>query len=181
MSKLNVLTEHNGVRLTTVTSEIVIAASSAETWAALSHFGDVSTFHSGVTKSTPAAGFSDVAALGAERVCLVPDGKREVTLVERITDFREGEYYRYEVYEWKNFPLQAMFFAFEIVEKDSGTRVLQLSQHYRLKPGLLTRPMKYKIRQQQRTILLGYKHFIETGEANVAVKDIAGEVLVHGS
>ncbi|MFV1989660.1 MAG: SRPBCC family protein [Acidimicrobiales bacterium] len=178
MSKLNVPTEHNGIKLTTVTSEIAVDASAEAIWDALSHFGDVASFHSGVRTSTPTEGFSDVAALGTERICKVPDGKREVTLVERITDFSEGEYYRYEVYEWKNFPLQAMFFAFEIVEKGSGKRVLQLSQHYRLKPGFLTRPMKYKIRQQQRTILLGYKHYIETGEKNVATSDIAGEVLV---
>ena len=75
---------------------------------------------------------------GTERTCLVPNGKHEVTLVERITNFSEGEYYSYEVFDWKNFPLQAMFFAFEIVEKGSGNRVLQLSQHYRLKPGFRT-------------------------------------------
>ena len=71
-----------------------------------------------------------------------------------------------------------MFFAFEIVEKGSGNRVLQLSQHYRLKPGFLTRPMKFKIRQQQHGILLGYKRYIETGQRNVPVNDIQGKVVV---
>lgn len=178
MSKLRALTEHNGTKLSTVTSEIAVDASAEAIWDALSHFGDVSTFHSGVTQSTPGAGFSDIAALGSERTCLVPDGKREVTLVERITEFGDGDYYRYEVFDWKNFPLRAMFFTFEIVEKGSGERVLQLSQHYRLKPGFLTRPMKFKIRQQQRGILLGYKHYIETGQLNVPVDDIEGQILV---
>lgn len=178
MNTLEPLTEHNGIRLTTVTSEIVIDASTGAIWEALSHFGDVSTFHAGVAQSTPEEGFDVIAALGSERTCLVPDGKREVTLVERITDFSEGQHYRYEVYEWKNFPLLAMFFAFEIVEKPEGDIVLRLSQHYRLKPAFLTRPLAYKIREQQRGILLGYKHYIETGEKNVPVESIDGRVVV---
>ena len=40
MSKLNALTEHNGIKLTTVTSEIAVDASAEAIWEALSHFGD---------------------------------------------------------------------------------------------------------------------------------------------
>ena len=36
----------------------------------------------------------------------------------------------------------------------------------------------HKIREQQRGILLGYKHYIETGEKNVPVDNIIGRVVV---
>ena len=180
MSNLEPLTEHHGIKLTTVTSEIVIEAPRRAIWDALSHYGDVSTFHAGVAKSTHHDGRDNTAALGAERTCLIQDGKREVTLVEKITDFSEGEYYRYEVFDWKNLPLRAMFFAFEIVERGGNEHLLRLSQHYRLKPGFLSRPMKFKIREQQRGILLGYKHYIETGEKNVPVGNVSGQIVSVG-
>jgi len=71
-----------------------------------------------------------------------------------------------------------MFFAFEIGDEVDGKRILRLSHHYRLKPGFLTRPLRYKIREQQRVILLGYKHYIETGSKNVPADEIPGRVVV---
>jgi Polyketide cyclase / dehydrase and lipid transport len=172
MSRLKELKEHRGVTLTAVKSEIAIDATAGEIWDALTRFGDVSSFHAGVDLSTAGDDFGDEAALGSERTCVVKDGRRVITLHERITEYEEGECYRYEVFDWKNFPLQVMFFGFEIEEKTDGGRSLSLVQNYRLKPGVLTGLMKWKIRQQQRTILLGYKHYVETGENNVPIKDI---------
>lgn len=173
MSKLKELAEWRGVRLTAVRSEIPIDAPAGDIWQALSRYGDVAAFHAGVEQSTPGINSSDQAEWGAERTCVVKDGNRVVTLHERITEFRDGECYRYEVFDWNNFPIQVMFFGFEIVEKPGGNRFLVLIQNYRLKPGFLTNLMKWKIRRQQRTILLGYKHYIETGARNVPIDAIA--------
>lgn len=172
MQKLRELKTHKGIKLTSVASEIDIDAPAEEIWQALLHYGDVANFHAGVEASKPAKNCGPKAALGAVRTCDVRDGRREIKLVERITEFNDGHSYRYEVFEWENFPLKVMFFGFSIVEKDGGKRALRLIQNYRLKPGFMSSLMKWKIRQMQHRILLGYKHYIETGEKNVPIKDL---------
>jgi len=169
MDKLKTLTEHNGVRLTEVTTSIKINASAKRTWEVLSHYGDVSTFHAGVVKSVNHKDHPNKAALGAERTCDILDGKREVVLRERITEYVEGSHYRYQVFDWENFPLKAMFFAFNVNESSDNKSTLSLTINYRLKPGVITNLMKWKIKRMEKDILTGYKHYTETGEANVAI------------
>lgn len=176
MTKLKQLTQHEGVKLTVVTTSVNIDAPRKKVWNALSQFGNVSSFHFGVELSFAGKDSGDKARLGAERTCNVLDGKTEITLVERITEFEEGHCYRYQVFEWKNFPLKVMFFGFSIEESTDGSVALSLIQNYRLKPGFMSGLMKWKIRQMQRRILLGYKHYVETGEANIPEKDILAKV-----
>jgi len=172
MNRLKPLTEHEGIKLTAVTTTLDIDASREKVWEVLSQYGNVSSFHFGVEKSYAGESSNDAACLGAERTCLVRDGKTEITLVEKITEYTEGHCYRYQVFEWKNFPMKMMFFGFSIEENKNGSTTLSLTQNYRLKPGFITGLMKWKIRKMQRRILLGYKHFIETGEANLPEQDI---------
>lgn len=172
MKRLKKLTEHKGIKLTETTTQIKIDSTPESVWNALSKYGNVSTFHAGVELSVPGKNSSDAACLGAERTCTILDGKREVTLVERITEFEEGRFYRYEVFDWKNFPLKVMFFAFEIKNGKNGNTILSLTQNYRLKPGFITGLMKGRIKKQQREILMGYKNYIETGRENVPIKTL---------
>ena len=166
------LTEHKGVKLTEVTTEVKIDATPKEVWDALSHFGDVSSFHGGVEKSVTRDGGSNKAEMGAERVCDILDGKREVVLVERIIEFEEGSHYRYEVFEWENFPLKMMFFGFAIEKDMEQNTILQLVINYRLKPGFMTNLMKWKIKKMEKEILIGYKNYIETGERKVPIGEL---------
>jgi Polyketide cyclase / dehydrase and lipid transport len=172
MKKLKELTEHKGIKLTETTTEIKVDASPQQIWNALSKYANVSTFHAGVAASVAGKDYQNEASLGAERTCTIYDGSREVTLVEKITEFEEGKFYRYEVFEWKNFPLKAMFFGFSIRQNEKEETFLSLTQNYRLNPGFITGLMKWKIKKQQRTILLGYKYYIETGEKNVPEREI---------
>jgi Polyketide cyclase / dehydrase and lipid transport len=172
MKTLKNLTSHKGIKLTKATTEVKVDASPQEVWRALSKYANVSTIHGGVQASVPGISGDNEARLGAERTCTILDGRREVTLVERITEFEEGIFYRYQVYEWKNFPLKVMFFAFSIKTNKKGETILSLTQNYRLNPGFLTGLMTWKIKKQQRTILLGYKHYMETGEKNKSVDDL---------
>jgi polyketide cyclase/dehydrase/lipid transport protein len=172
MITLKKLTEHNSIKLTATTTEIKVDATPGEVWAALSKYADVSTIHGGVEASVPGNEGKNEASLGAERTCTIIDGKREITLVERITEFKEGKFYRYQVYEWKNFPLKVMFFAFSINNNPRGETILSLTQNYRLNPGFLTGFMTWKIKKQQRIILLGYKHYMETGEKSRPIEDL---------
>ncbi len=172
MKTLKNLGSHDGINLTATTTEIKVEATPQEVWRALSKFANVSTIHGGVEVSVPGASGDNEAKLGAERTCTILDGRREVTLVERITEFEEGRFYRYQVYEWKNFPLKVMFFAFSVKTNNKGETILSLTQNYRLNPGFLTGLMTWKIKKQQRIILLGYKHYMETGERNVPIPNL---------
>jgi Polyketide cyclase / dehydrase and lipid transport len=166
------LKEYNGIKLKVVSTSININASSEKTWDVLSHYGDVSTFHAGVEKSVNHIGYTNIAALGVERTCDVLDGKREVVLKEKITEYKQGEYYRYQVYEWKNFPLKAMFFAFSVEEVSQSKSKLMLTINYRLKPSFITNMMKWKIKKMEKDILIGYKNYIETGNKKVPIKTL---------
>jgi len=166
------LTKHNGIKLAKVTTSIKINASKEKTWEALSHYGDVSTFHAGVEKSINHSRFTNIAALGVERTCNILDGKREVILKEKITEYLEGRYYRYQVFEWKNFPLKVMFFGFSVADISNAKSKLTLVINYRLKPGFLTSLMKWKIKKMEKEILMGYKSYIETGEKNTAIQTL---------
>ncbi len=126
MDSLKELKEHKGVKLTAVTTSININASKDKTWDALSCFGDLSNFHAGVEKSINHKGYSNKAALGVERTCDVLDGKREVILREKITEYEGGDFYRYEVFDWENFPLKMMFFAFSVQQIDENNSKLIL-------------------------------------------------------
>ena len=43
---------------------------------------------------------------------------------ERIVDYVEGASYTYEVYAWKNFPVQAMQFGFALCEISANSTTL---------------------------------------------------------
>jgi Polyketide cyclase / dehydrase and lipid transport len=172
MEKLRKLNEHQGVKLTAVTTRVKIDAGVEKIWEALSHFGNVASFHAGVENSVPKNGNPEKAALGVERVCDIKDGNRDVVLAERITEYVEGSHYRYEVFEAENFPLQMMFFGFAIENDQKGTNYLLLTINYRLKPGFLTGLMKWKIKKMEHSILMGYKHYIETQKIRVPIKEL---------
>jgi Polyketide cyclase / dehydrase and lipid transport len=172
MNKLRRLKEHNGIKLTEVSTSININALSDKTWDALSHYGDVHTFHGGVVNSVSGEESTNKAELGAVRTCDILDGKKEVMLKERITEYEEGNFYRYEVFEWKNFPLKVMFFAFSVNKINNKKSRLTLTINYRLNPGFMTNLMKWKIRKLEKSVLTGYRNYIETGEKNVPIKTL---------
>ena len=172
MKNLRKLNEHQGVKLTTVTARLKIDATAEKVWEALAQFGNVSSFHAGVDRSVPKDGNPEQAGLGVERICDIKDGKRDVVLVERIIEYAEGSHYRYQVFEWENFPLKMMFFGFAIEKDQQGHSILALTINYRLKPGFITGLMKWKIRKMARSILMGYKNFIETRKMRVPIKEL---------
>jgi hypothetical protein len=65
-----------------------------------------------------------------------------------------------------------MFFGFAIENDQKGTNYLLLTINYRLKPGFLTGLMKWKIKKMEHSILMGYKHYIETQKIRVPIKEL---------
>lgn len=160
------------MKLKKIHQEIQIQVERGEMWTVLSQYGDVSNFHAGVVKSYKVEGSENKAALGCERVCKIVDLGLHITLKERIVDFVDGESYKYEVYEWKNFPIQKMLFGFRILRSMPSHTVLGIDIEYKAKPALLTPLMAGKMRKLARDVLLGYKHYAETGETRVSIKEL---------
>ncbi len=158
------------MKLKKIHQEMHIQVTQERMWSILSQYGDVSRFHAGVVKSYKVDGSDNKASPGCERVCEIVDLGLNITLKERIVDFVEGESYRYEVYEWKNFPIRKMLFGFRIVHSTPSYTVLGIDIEYKAKPAFLTPLMAGKMRKLARDVLLGYKHYAETGEQRVPIR-----------
>ncbi len=150
------------MKLKQLREDIMVQVPAEKMWMVLSRYGYVSDFHVGVDKSYQAEGSDNTAALGAERVCNIIDLGLHITLKERIVELVEDESYRYEVYEWKNFPVGEMYFGFNIIPHGGTQSLLVLTIDYRAKPALLTSLMAGKMHRLAKDVLLGYKHFPQT-------------------
>lgn len=160
------------MKLKQIKEKMAIHVTPERMWEILSQYGDVSQFHGGVMESHKVPGSENQAAPGCERVCHIVDMGLHITLKERIVDYHEGDSYTYEVYEWKNFPLRKMLFGFQILRTDKAYVVLAINIAYRAKPAFLTPLMANKMRRLARDVLLGYKHYAETGEKRIPIRKL---------
>ena len=160
------------MKLKQIQQKMKINVTPERMWEILSQYGDVSQFHAGVVESHKIAGSHNKAAQGCERVCHIVDMGLQITLKERIIEFNEGDSYTYEVYEWKNFPLHKMLFGFRILRTDKPYVVLVIDIAYKAKPAFLTPLIAWKMRRLANDVLLGYKHYSETGEVRVPIKKL---------
>jgi len=165
-SDMKELKEVDGIKLKELTYQLKVDATPEQVWDVLAKYGNVASFHTIVAESSSIDGSSNEVTMGCERSCTIYDGKRRIDIKERVTEIEEGKYYRYEVYEWINFPLKKMFVGFGVKKDEEGNTILYQVQNYRLKPSFLTGLMKGKLQKRQREALIVCKHYIETGEEN---------------
>jgi len=158
------------MKLKNVNEALSINVTPEKMWDILSRYGDVSNFHAGVVESHSLQGSINEAEMGCERVCNIVEMGLKIQLKERIVDYEEGVGYRYEVYEWKNFPLRKMLFGFSIGKDVQGQALLRIDLDYKAKPAFLTPLMAWKMKALVHDVLLGYKHYSETGERKVPIK-----------
>lgn len=150
------------MKLTHLGYEVPVEVSAEKAWEVLARFPDVGDFHPGLIKSSSVG--NQTQGVGADRHCELP-GKVEVW--ERIYEWNEGQSYKYDVYKWKKFPLKKMLTTFGVRKKSTSPQVwIYQAVEYRLSPAILTPIMKGKLRGALRETLIGYKHFMETDEAN---------------
>jgi len=161
------LKEVDGIKLTEINYQVKVDETPEQVWAVLAQYGNVASFHTGIAESSQIEGSNNEVSMGSERSCTIYDGKRKIDIKERVTEIEHGKYYRYEVYDWVNFPLKKMFNGFGVKQDENGNTILYQVQNYRLKPGFLTGIMKGKLKKGARETLIFYKHFMETGEKNV--------------
>lgn len=160
------------MKLKNIHDETAINVTPEKMWEILSQYGEVSNFHAGVEKSYHAEGSDNAAALGCERVCNITDMGLKIVLKERIINLVEGKGYQYEVYEWKNFPLRKMLFGFTIKQGPLNSTILRIDLDYKAKPALLTPLLAGKMRRLVKDVLLGYKHYSETGQKRIPIKTL---------
>lgn len=165
-------TSEKEVKLKKVVYEMEVDATPEKAWEVLSSYGDVAHFHSQLESSKSLNGSSNKASLGCDRECVIPNGKKKIVVKEKIYDYVEGQYYTYDVYEWTNFPLHTMHNTFGVKTNPEGKTVIYQITDYRLKPAFLSGMMKGKLRNSARASLIGYKHYIETGEKNADPKEL---------
>lgn len=159
------------MKLMKVNYEVEVNVSPEKAWEVLASYGDVGNYHSGVKSSESINGSSNTAEMGCDRVCYLEDGKRKITVKEKIIDFKNGQYYTYDVYDWENFPLKKMQNTFGVKTTNNKTVIYQTIR-YRLKPRILTLPMKGKMKNSAYEALIAYKHYMETGEKNVSMDEL---------
>jgi len=160
------------MKLKKIHEEIHVNTNPEKMWEVLSQYGDVSKFHAGVMESHNIEGSDNQASLGCERVCNIVDMGLRIQLLERIVEYEEGYSYKYEVYKWKNFPIRTMLFGFAILSGGHASTRLSLDIEYRAKPAILTPLLAGKMRKLARDVLLGYKHYAETGEKRVPIRQL---------
>jgi hypothetical protein len=160
------------MQLKKIHEEMPIKASPEKIWEVVSQFGNVSDFHAGVVSSVREEGSQNSATIGCERICNIVDMGLHITLKERVVDCVEGESYQFEVYECRNFPVKEMFFRFTIKDATPKHSTLAIDIAYKAKPAVLTPLMSGKMKSLAREVLLGYKHYTETGEKRVPIKEL---------
>lgn len=159
-------------KLKRVGYEVVVEVSPEKAWEVLSSYGDAGSFHSQLESSKSLNGSPTKAALGCDRECIIPDGKKKILVREKIIKYVEGQYYTYNVYEWENFPINTFLVTFGVKTNEKGQTVIYQSNDYRLKPGFLSGIMKGKLKNGSRDGVLAYKHYMETGEKHADMKEI---------
>lgn len=158
------------MKLTEVNYEMPVNVTAEKAWEVLASYGDVGDFHTGIKSSEALNGSPTYAEKGADRICVIPNGKKNIIIREKITDINFGNEYTYNVYDWENFPLARMHNTFGVRKNGSVNSIIYQRTLFRLKPGFLTAIMKGKLKSGARDTLIGYKHFMETGEPNVDMK-----------
>lgn len=142
-----------------------------EVWDEISgNFINVGEVHKSINESYCESG-DTTEGVGAARFCSIDFSGKEIQIKERITDVQESEdrkEFTYEVYESKGFP--AKVFNTWVVRKDEQGKVY-LGNVFVLrgKPAMMSKMMMKKIDKLDglRNAVLGYKHYLETGEKKV--------------
>ena len=165
----------DGLKLSVVYEEMILDASLEDAWRILAdeyiHVGD---FHYGIQKSGGLEGFPEMGD-GAGRYCDLNFKNKDITVKEKIIEWNVAENqkeYTYEVFEWNNFPLKKMLNTWGLKKNEQGQTVLYHAIYFRMKPGVMTGPMRGQMKKAATNGMLGYKHFVETGERNVNDKEL---------
>ena len=151
--------------MTSIKRQIEINASKEETWKAIANFGDICHGSPGVLKSHVTS--EQKEGVGATRHC--DFAMMGATAEERITEWKEGESLKIEVYELKKMPgIKTMEAEFTVKSINNGKSLLSATLNYEMKniffDAMNVLMMKSMNKKNWNTVLAGHKKYIETGE-----------------
>lgn len=164
-------TAQKKLKLAEIHSELIVSVSPEKAWEVLNSYGDVGSYHSGVTSSKPINGSKIEGSFGCERQCLIENGKKDILVDETIIEFVDDSHYKYSASS-EQFPAKAFYNTFGVKQNDEGKAIIYLTTEYKLKPSFLTWMAKGKLRKGNEDALLFYKHYMETGEKNASPEAI---------
>lgn len=164
--------EKEEIKLKQITYEVIVNVTPEKAWEVLKSYGNVGSYHSSIQSSKSIGHSKNEASMGCERQCTIDNGKKDIVVKERIVEIKEGQYYKYDVYEWSNFPLKKLYNTFGVKKNEEGKTVIYQTTDYRLKPGFLTGLMGGKLKKGNRDALIAYKHYMETDEKNVNMDEL---------
>ncbi len=149
--------------MTIVNSQIRIDAPVEQVWATLADIGSIERWNPGVAKSYATS--ETKQGDGATRHCDLHQGNAQ--LEERAFDWRDGESFKIDVYE-NSLPMKSNIVTFSVAPDGAGT-LATVSADYELKYGVIGALMDALIGKRQaqagfRDMMLGLKHYVETGE-----------------
>ncbi len=160
----------DGKKFRVIYYEYEIDKTMNEVWAEVAgNYVNVGEIQKSINESYCESG-DTTEGLGAERYCSIDFSGKEVQIKERIIEVKESENrkeYTYEVYESKGFP--AKVYNTWVVRKDSNGKIyLGNTFILRGKPAMMSKMMIKKLKKLGgvRNAVLGYKHYLETGEKN---------------
>lgn len=151
--------------MTTIKRKIEINASKEETWKAIANFGDICHGSPGVLKSYVTSQLKK--GVGATRHC--DFAMMGATAEERITEWKEGESLKIEIYELKKMPgIKSMEAEFAVKSVSANKSLLTATLNYDMKNAFFdvmnTLMMKGMNTKNWNAVLAGHKKYIETGE-----------------
>lgn len=160
----------NDIKLTKTQKELVVNVTPEKAWEILNSFGDVGSYHSGIVRSSSLNNSKNEAYLGCERQCTIDNGKKDIVVDEKIVEYVDGKYYKYDVTKSVNFPIQKFYNTFGVKTNEMDETVIYVISEFRLDPGFMTGLAKGKLAKGNQQALIAYKHYMETGEKNVDPK-----------
>ncbi len=169
LSSLNSMAKDE-IKLKRIMDEVIVDITPEEAWKVINSYGDVGAYHTSILSSRSMNGSQNEGEIGCERECTIDNGNKDIVVVEKIIDYREGEYYRYEVTKSDNFPIQKFYNTFGVKVNDLGQTVIYVITEYRLDPGFMIGLFKNKLAKGNHQALIAYKHYMETGEKNADPK-----------
>lgn len=164
-------TEINGKKFQVAYYEYEIDKSMEEIWQEVAgNFVNIGEIHTSINESYCESG-DTTQGVGAARYCSIDFSGKEVQIKERITDLDESEErkeFTYDVYDSKGFP--AKVYNTWVVRKGGDGKVY-LGNVFTLrgKPAFMSKMMMKKLDNLNglRNSVLGYKHYLETGQKKV--------------
>lgn len=165
----------DGKRFGAASFEIEVEASIDDVWNELAgNYVNVANIQGPITSSYGYEGEPETGP-GAVRHCDINFKGRKVAIDERITDWVETPTHReytYDVYRSKGFPAK-VHNTWSVRTDDRGRTLLRNVFYFRMRPAAMSRPMFGQMSTAARNGVLGYKHFLETGERNPSPKVLA--------